>query len=189
MPDPITLTLVGTVVLTEGIKFLYGQAGELIKRWRDRKDAAAAEALKQIETPLKADPNIFNGTVAPLVADAERLQSLEPQLRELRSALADYAQEIEPVDVNNNNLVAIADTLRQQLETIYGQRLTFKGEQREPSGTPLVIGTAEVKRVAGLAAGVIAGTITAGEVRGSLKAEQVDSGGVAAGVKIDKIGK
>ena len=67
MADPITLTLVGTVVLTEGIKFLYGQAGELIKRWRERKDAA--DASKQIETPLKADPNIFNGTVGPLVAD------------------------------------------------------------------------------------------------------------------------
>lgn len=188
MTDPITLTLVGTVVLTEGIKFLYGQAGELIKRWRDRKDAAAAGASKQVETPLKADPNIFNGTVAPLVADAERLQSLEPQLRKLRSVLADYADGIEPVDVNDNNLIAIADALRQQLETIYGQRITFRGEQREPSGTPLVIGTAEVKRVAGLAAGVIAGAITAGEVRGSIKAEQVDNGGVAAGVKVHKIG-
>lgn len=189
MPDPITLTLVGTVVLTEGIKFHYGQAGELIKRWRDRKDAAAADTSKKIETPLKADPNIFNGTVAPLVADAERLQSLEPQLRQLRSALADYADGIEPVDVQNNNLIAIADALRQQLETIYGQRLTFKGEQRQPSGTPLVIGTAEVKSVAGLAAGVIAGAITVGEIRGSLKADMVESGGIAAGVKVDKVGK
>jgi hypothetical protein len=188
MPDPITLTLVGTVVLTEGIKFLYGQAGELIKRWRDRKDAAAAEAAKKIETPLIAEADIFSGKVAPLVADVERLQSLQPQLLKLRSALANYADGTETVDVNDNNLVTIADALRQQLETIYGQRLTFKGEQREPSGTPLVIGVAEVKRVSGLAAGVIAGTITAGEVRGKITAEQVDKDAVAAGVKVDKIG-
>ena len=188
MPDPVTLTLVGTVVLKEGVKFLYSQAGELIKRWHDRRDAAAADTSKQIETPLKADPSIFNGTVAPLVADADRLQSLEPQLRQLRAALADYADGIEPVDVQNSNLVDIADILRQQLETIYGQRLTFTGEPRQPSGTPLVIGTAEVKSVAGLAAGVIAGTITVGEIRGSIKAERVESGGTAAAVKVDKIG-
>ena len=39
MADPFTLGAVGAVVLTEGIKFLYGQAGEALKRWRERKAA------------------------------------------------------------------------------------------------------------------------------------------------------
>jgi hypothetical protein len=85
----------------------------------------------------------------------------------LRSALANYADGIANVDASDSKLVAIADALRQQLETVYGQRITFKGEQREPSGAPLVVGTAEVKRVSGLAAGVIAVAVTEGEVRGN----------------------
>ena len=37
--DPFTLAAVGAVAITEGIKFLYGQAGEVLKRWRERKAA------------------------------------------------------------------------------------------------------------------------------------------------------
>jgi len=40
MIDPLTISAIGAVAITEGIKFLYGQAGELLKRWRERKDAA-----------------------------------------------------------------------------------------------------------------------------------------------------
>ena len=45
MSEPLTLTGVGVVVLTEGIKFLYAQAGESLKRWRERnRDAKTAAA-------------------------------------------------------------------------------------------------------------------------------------------------
>lgn len=37
MSDPLTLTVVGTIVITEGIKFLYSQATEVLKIWRDNK--------------------------------------------------------------------------------------------------------------------------------------------------------
>ena len=36
MVEPLTLTTVSTVILTEGIKFLYGQATEALKAWRGR---------------------------------------------------------------------------------------------------------------------------------------------------------
>jgi len=41
MPDPVTLSLaaVSSLALTEGVKFFYAQAGELLKWWRDRRDA------------------------------------------------------------------------------------------------------------------------------------------------------
>jgi len=52
----------------------------------------------------------------------------------------------------------------------------------------LVVGTADIERIAGVAAGVIAGTIEKGEVRGSVHAIDVESGGEAAGVKVDRIG-
>jgi hypothetical protein len=188
MADPITLTLVGTVVLTEGIKFLYGQAGELLKRWRERSDAAQTGTVEAIESPLIASPEIFEGALSPLKADVNRIRELESGLRKLRNDLADYAQGIDTIDPSNSALISTTDALRQQLEGIYGQRITFKGErERPPSGTPLVVGEAEVRRLTGLAGGVIAGTVTEGEVRGKIKVEQVESAGVGGGVIVDSV--
>jgi len=60
MPDPVTLTVPGGGAAAEGIKFLYGQAAELLKAWRDR--------------PAKID----RGDVAPAtLAPAHHLQ-LQP---------------------------------------------------------------------------------------------------------------
>ena len=49
MPDPVTLAAVGGFALTEGIKFLYGQAGEALKHWQERKKAKAAAAAEAVE--------------------------------------------------------------------------------------------------------------------------------------------
>lgn len=51
------------------------------------------------------------------------------------------------------NLVKHVDALRQILELIYQQRITFKGEEREPSG-PKVITIVEVKQVLGNVVGL-----------------------------------
>jgi len=84
-------------------------------------------------------------------------------------------------------LARVADALRQQLEVVFGQCITFKGEKRESSETSLVAGTAEVQRVSGIAAGGLVGTATGGAVvHSSITAREVD--GIAAGVKVDKIG-
>ena len=42
MPETITLAMLGAAALTQGVNFLYGQAGELLKRRRDRREKAAA---------------------------------------------------------------------------------------------------------------------------------------------------
>lgn len=41
MPEPLTLAAVGGAVLAEGIRFLYGQATEAVKRWRERRDTVS----------------------------------------------------------------------------------------------------------------------------------------------------
>src|SRR4029453_12668768 len=51
MADPLTLAAVGALALAEGIKFLYGQAGEVLKRWRERKATAATGP-----TPVASEP-------------------------------------------------------------------------------------------------------------------------------------
>jgi hypothetical protein len=112
---------------------------------------------------------------------------VENELREIRRLLADYADGIEVPKPGDHLVAEQADALRRLLEAVYGQRITFKGEQRPPSG-PLVIGEIDVKQVAGDAAAVRAKVISSGEVRGSAKAERVEEGGKLTGVETDHIG-
>ena len=136
--EPFTLGAIGAVVLTEGIKFLYNQAGEVLKRRREHREAAAAGTTTEETVPINATaPPIFEGTLAPTAVDFDVVERLGQDLKDLRDGLADYAQEIEPVDPKNENLLKTVDALRQIMEAVYQQRLTFKGEQRAPSG-PLV---------------------------------------------------
>ncbi len=47
MADPLSVTLItlaSTEALKKGVEFLYGQANEILKRWRERKDKAAEAA-------------------------------------------------------------------------------------------------------------------------------------------------
>jgi hypothetical protein len=64
MPEPVTITLavVGTVALKEGVKFLYGQAGELLKRWREKREAVETPPLQTSERAvLELPTDIFEG--------------------------------------------------------------------------------------------------------------------------------
>jgi hypothetical protein len=192
MPEPFTLALVGSVVLTEGIKFLYTQAGEVLKRWRERKASAAKEDTKPAEAVLalpSPPPGVLDGTLTSPVIHFDRVEPLAESMLGLWSSLGMYAQGIKDVDASDVNLAAKADVLRRQLETVFSQRITFKGEPRPPSGTPVVVGIADVKTIAGEAAGLVAGTIVSGEIRGELRADKVEAGGKAYGLKVDRIGE
>lgn len=181
MADPLTLTVLGAVALTEGIKFLYGQASELLKRRRERKDAA-----KTIEMAATGTPELEGELQQPLVADVETLDQLEPELRELRKDLLEYADETEPVQPGDQKLLATTDALRQVLEAVYGQRITFRGEDRPVSG-PVVRAKIDVKKVAGYAAGVRAKSVTEGTIDVDASADEVT--GTFIGVDIDRMGR
>jgi hypothetical protein len=129
MIEPISLTAVGVLALTEGIKFLYGQAGELLKHWRERKAGGDQE-----EPELRPPADLLEGSVDPARPNVERLERLEGELRERRRSIGDYADGVEAVDPHNVELLQQVDELRRLIEVIYGQRITFKGEVREPSG-------------------------------------------------------
>jgi len=177
--EPITLAVVGTAVLTEGVKFLFTQAGEAIKRWRANRD-------EPVPVPAEAP---LEGTLEPATLDPAAMERLEGEIAELRSALAPYTDDIAPapVDPGNADLIAVADGLRRALEAVLGQRIRFKGEGGEPSG-PLVEGEVNVDDVLGYVAGVRAGSIEGGVVRGTVKAKTVGPGGSGVGVDTDRIG-
>ncbi len=95
--EPVTLAVVGTTVLTEGIKFLYVQAGEVISRWRHRRDQPV---------PVPADAPL-EGTLEPAKVDPAAMERLEGEIVELRRALSPYLDDVapEPVDPNNSDLI------------------------------------------------------------------------------------
>ncbi len=187
MVDPLSATAIGAVVLTEGIKFLYNQAGELLKRYRERKQNAGTEPPAGAEPLLQLPPDIVEGSASPAAPDYAVVEKLEQSLLEMRRPLADYAEGLAEPKVGDSLLMEQVNALRELLETVYGQRITFKGEARPPSG-PLVRARGDVERVQGYAAVVHAKSMNSGEVDAVGKAQTVERGGTFTVVDIDRIG-
>lgn len=188
MPDPITLAVVGSTVLVEGIKFLYNQANEVLKRWRARRDAAKENDVEP-EKPQPVEvklPPAFDGQLSNPQIHFDAVKRLEGNLREVVKDLSLYAAGADDVDNSNTQLMENVDALRQMLEAIYQQRITFKGEARPPSGTR-VKGGIDVNEVYGYAAAVRARTISGGTIIGKAKVGKVGPGGTLIGVDVDHV--
>jgi hypothetical protein len=184
MVDPFSLGALGAVAATEGIKFLYGQATEVIKRWRDRKAGKEAEA----EAPIPVTgAEVLEGELAPPKVDFDAAERLHENITDFASVLGNYASGLKEPDPEDRDLAAAADGLRRALEAVYGQRITFKGEDREPSG-PVVTGRVDVETVAGDVAGVRARLVRSGRIVGEAHATEVKAGGKLSGADFDTIG-
>lgn len=190
MSTTITLATVGLTVITEGVKFLYGQATELLKIYRQKKESKGKEAKSNIEiSSIAKFPDIFESNLTiPLKFNGDVLVELEPQLRSLRKEISDYAEEIEKIDQGNLILMEKINALRLILESIYAQKITFKGEQRENS-VIVVEGAIKVEDVRGYAIAVSAKKISDGMVIGRVQAKSIEPGGQVYGVKADRIGQ
>jgi hypothetical protein len=129
---------------------------------------------------------VFAGQFAHPQIHYDVMERMGEQLRELRRDLADYADGIEKVNVDDKTLLQTVDALRQSIEAVYQQRLTFKGEQRAPSG-PVAESSIDVDEVAGYVAGIRARRI-AGNVKVDARAKRVDAGGQFIGIDADTIG-
>jgi hypothetical protein len=198
MADPFTLAAVGAVVLTEGIKFLYGQAAELITAWRQRRRATAPGSPSGEPTGGPVGMPVSASAASGVFAGDPRLEHPDPAVLQAREDTLDkilaspalvrvlHGKDADPSDEEQ---VKAAEALRALLEEIYGERLTLVGETgREPSGTPLVRGEAEAETVKGLLEGVSAGTVRSGAIEGKAKAGIVETGGVVRGVRVDDVG-
>jgi hypothetical protein len=182
MVDPLSLSVLGGVAAAEGIKFLYGQATELLRRRAARKEAESkGETVSP--GPIKVEaPDLLEGRVEPAVEDAQAVDELAGELSALRRELADYVDGLAVPDASDPKLNQTVDALRRALEASIGQTITFKGEQREPSGT-VVVGRVDAETVRGIAAGVDT-DVVAGEMRGTARADTVEESGRLAGVRI-----
>src|SRR3954454_19751265 len=107
MPDPITLGSLGTVVLSEGIKFLYGQATDLLKRWRDHSQNPDKPVSEPVQVPLP--PGAFAGQLADPRVYYQELEQVHVQLNEARKFLLDYTDGTAEVDPSDAALIANVD--------------------------------------------------------------------------------
>ena len=179
MTDPLTLTALGAVALGEGIKFLYGEARELLTRWRARRDRDRVQAegsnAEVLDAPL----------VAAEVPDSLLAENAE-SLTSLRRALIEYAEEGRVPDPADQELLDTVDPLRRLLELAYGQRITFRGERRERTGSRI-----DVNVEAGVVEGYVAGIRARGglgstpDLSVGMKVDRVSGGGEAIGVDLD----
>ena len=129
--DSLSVTLAGSA-LTAGINFLFGQATDLLRRRR----RSQKDLWSVVEVPA-GPAEVLDGDLVGGPVDLAVLDRYTDQLRELRSAVAEVADGLTDPDPSDADLMARVAGLRGLLEVIYGQHITFHGEQRPTTGTPL----------------------------------------------------
>lgn len=184
MPDPITLGVLGGLAATEGIKFLYDQAGALLQAWRERRNAAREaerepSVAEPLDVPISAG-DVLDSAMSSARADAGVVAQNENLMDDLQALIGRYASGDREVPDTDDVLAGRLAELRGLLEAAYGQRLTFKGEQRDPTGTRVSVEQV-VEEVGGRLVGIgeLSGN-TQVEVRQRIKT--VASGGEATGI-------
>ena len=175
--EPFSLAVLGGVVAAEGIKFLYGQATDLLKEWRSR---------RALDVPL-TESAALDGPLPPTTVDPELLQTHRRELTTLSAGLSPYALDHADLDLNDPEIAAEVDQLRRLLETLYGVRLTFLGEQRERTGTTIDI-QQRLETVHGSATGLAAKSLADG-AKATIRQEvgEVGASGDVTGARIDEI--
>jgi hypothetical protein len=186
--EPLSLSVVGGVLLAEGVRFLYDQASELIRTARDRRrEAREGTALPdRVDVPIVAN-TVLDGPAGSTV-DAKVLDARHAELLRLAGALAPYARGDADVEVDDGELLTVTDQLRQLLEAAYGQRLTLRGEARERTGTRVDVSQV-LGDVAGEATALRADSVS-GEAHVTVEqsATTVQSGGSVTGAHLGRIG-
>jgi hypothetical protein len=124
LTEGMNMTALGSTALSEGIKFLYSQAAEALKRWRERQDKPAREPSSH------PTPPVFTENAGALAFHLDKVEALEEPLRKLMHSLADYASGTKPVNPGHSELMAAVHALRLAMEQVHQHALTFKGEQR-----------------------------------------------------------
>jgi len=188
--DPLSLTALTASALTQGITFLYAQATEILRRRAERKAAEAKGETRAVEPiPVPDAAEHLEGTLEPLRVRTEAEDELADDVATLRRKLSDYVDGLATVDPSDRQLLIETAALREALEEIVGQRITFRGETREPSGTPVVRGSADIGAIRGATLTVVeTGDVASGRIEGDLKAKVIEGGADVVVVKSRNVG-
>ncbi|MFD6071868.1 hypothetical protein [Amycolatopsis lurida] len=182
MADPVTFTVLGSWAALEGIKFLYGQAAEVLKAWRERRAAKGDReqaAGQTLEVPVE-DSAVLDGKPDSATVDTAVLAQEGASLTSLTGKLSPYAQDLADLDLDDAELAEQAGQVRAILEAAYGQRFTFRGEQREPTGTRVRVSQV-LGQVSGTVVGADAEVGPGGDVDVQQRVTAVEPGGSVTG--------
>lgn len=171
MPDPTEIAVISSV-LPATFSFLFQRLEHLLS-------SRGSEPEGDIALP----DGLVGALDMPLQPAQNQLQTRRGELEVLRDALAIYARGEAPARTSDQALLRNLTRLRGALEDIYGQHLTFDGEDRPASG-PFV--HQKLTTVAGEATGMDAEEI-AGSTRVVQDVSTVDSGGTLTGMKARRI--
>jgi hypothetical protein len=177
MIDPISMTALGSAA-SQTVGFLYAQAAEVLKARRERRAAAGAGG-PDLHVPMVAN-QVLDG---PATADTISSDVLEARLQalvKLTGALAPYALGQADIETASTELSQDAGTLRAILEALYGQRLTFTHEQREPTGSVVSVRQA-LADIDGTVVGAAGDVRAGGHLEVTQHADAVREGGRLTG--------
>jgi hypothetical protein len=188
MPEPITLTAVGILALTEGVKFLYAQANEFLAQWRRRKEASATPETKPAST-MSVPPEVFNGPLTLDNADLSLLDKVGNNILAAKKELANVVDGSSDADLTDEAFLRNVQVLRLSMEEVLGQRITFIGEDRAPAGTPVVRGEVDVELLeASKAIGTQIDEMKQGIAEGKARVGTATDHSEVIGIKVGKVG-
>ncbi len=172
MPDPVEIALISSAVPAT-LTFLFQRLEHLLSPRR-----------REIEPDVSLPDTLVGALQLPLYPNEERLQAYERELEVLHLVLQGYAGRNLDTDVTDPGLLRTMTMLRAALEDIYGQRLTFEGENRPASG-PFV--DQKLTTLTGEATGMDADEIN-GNARVTQQVETVEANAKLIGMKARRIG-
>ncbi|CCD94193.1 hypothetical protein BRAO375_3210010 [Bradyrhizobium sp. ORS 375] len=126
MNEWMNMSALGTMVLQEGVKFLYEQALMALRR-KLAPHANAPHAPPHL-------PPAFDSASAPLTYHVDKIEAVEEPLRKLSQMASKWASGAEPINPADPEFTRIVAGLRLAMEHVFQQQLTFKGETRAHDG-------------------------------------------------------
>lgn len=188
MVDPGTLATLENTALTQGIAFLYGQATELLKRRRERSDAAMADAVAPAPQASNAHLPALAGELNPVEADEQVVESRSEDLLILTEQLSSYVNGTRAADPSDPRFIAMVEALRGLLELVYRQRITIAGETREPTGSTIDVKLVTAKVDGELTVAQVGQVRSGGKVTAAAELGDVGPGAKVTGFRADIVG-
>ncbi|WP_280314747.1 hypothetical protein [Nocardia wallacei] len=180
MVEPISLSILGGALLTEGVKFLYGQASALVDRRRTKADRANEDAAALAAQPAAG---VLSSAWNPQSPDSSVLNQVEPSARMLVTTLNPYVTGALKIDPHDPVLLSAVDALRKTLEYVFRNEITFTGEKRTVD-RKRITGEVDVSEVVGYAAAIRMARDTNADLHGIARVDRVAEGGRLMGVDI-----
>lgn len=131
------------------------------------------------------DATALRGDLAPLRVPEHVEQAMMQQIHTDLAFLRDNYGQTGPFELDDETLVAVASRLRGNLEDLFGQHITFVGEDHRPaSGAPRLRVRAHITNVRGNSeAAAIAGALPSGDTEVDFEADGIEDGSGAYGIK------